>query len=63
MEYWDREVIISIASKVDRVMRIDENYLSLKRGLYARACVEINRIKPLTPGINVAIEDDLDSFF
>lgn len=39
IEYWDKEVTISITSEVGKVIRIDENCLLLERGLYARACV------------------------
>lgn len=63
MEYWNKSILISIASKAGKVLRIDENCLSFDRGLYARACVEVDLTKSLVPGTNVSIEGEANSFF
>lgn len=63
MEFWNRDIIISITSKVGKVFRIDENYLSLEKCIYARACVEVDLSKPLVPETNVADNEGDDLFF
>lgn len=63
MEFWDREIIISIASKANKVLRLDENCLSLNRSIYARACVEVDLANSLSPGTNVCDSEGVDLLF
>lgn len=62
VEYWDREIIISLVSKAGKPLRVDEQCLSLDHGLYACVCVEVDLSIPLDSGVNVGDEEDLDSF-
>lgn len=63
IEYWDREIILSIAVKVGKPIRVDEQCLQIDEGLYARVCVEIDLSCPWTPGVNVGDIEDLNFFF
>lgn len=63
MEYWDSNLILSIASKASKVLCIDENYLNFDRGIYAWVCVEVDLTEPLSLGTNVAVLEEDVSFF
>lgn len=63
MEYWDRDIVLSIAFIAGRVPRIDENCISFERGIYARVCVEVALSKPLSSGTNMGVDEEETSFF
>lgn len=63
MEYWEREIILSLAAKAEKPIRVDENCLLMDRDIFARVCVELDLTKPIVLGVNVGEEEDLEFFF
>lgn len=53
IEYFDKQVLHDIASKIGKPIKIDYTTEHVTRGRYARVCVEIDTEKPLLPGIKI----------
>lgn len=47
VEYFDKQVLHKIGSKIGRVIKIDRNTKSMDRGQYVRFCIEVDLTKPL----------------
>lgn len=47
VEYYDKEALFTIASKLGKPIRVDYATNHITRARYARVCVEINLLKPL----------------
>lgn len=59
LEFHDEEMINSIATKLGKLLKIDNNTLKATRASYARICVEIDLSKPLAPSIAIGKYDYL----
>ncbi|XP_048491355.1 uncharacterized protein LOC125492689 [Beta vulgaris subsp. vulgaris] len=51
VEYYDKEALFTIASKLGKPIRVDYATNHLTRARYARICIEINLSKPITSKI------------
>nr|CCA66008.1 hypothetical protein [Beta vulgaris subsp. vulgaris] len=47
VEYFDKQFLHSIGSKIGKVIKIDRNTESMDRGQYVRFCIEVDLSKPL----------------
>lgn len=53
MELFDEEVLYAIGNAIGRTTKVDNTTLQIRRGRYARVCVEVDHAKPLVPFITV----------
>ena len=47
VEYFDKQILHKIGSKIGKVIKIDRNTESMDRGQYVRFCIEVDLAKPL----------------
>lgn len=47
VEYFDKQILHKIGSKIGKVIKIDRNTESMDRGPYVRFCIEVDLSKPL----------------
>ncbi|XP_010666674.1 uncharacterized protein LOC104883810 [Beta vulgaris subsp. vulgaris] len=47
VEYFDKQILHKIGSKIGNVIKIDRNTASMDRGQYVRFCIEVDLSKPL----------------
>lgn len=47
VEYFDKQFLLKIGSKIGKVIKIDWNTELMDRGQYVRFCIEVDVTKPL----------------
>ncbi|XP_028757896.1 uncharacterized protein LOC114716981 [Neltuma alba] len=55
MDFYDKKIVYAIGSKIGRVIKVDGPTARMKRGRFARFCIEVDLTKPLLP--HYAIND------
>lgn len=50
MEFWDGETLETITSHLGTLIKVDDLTTSLIRSKFARACIEIELLEPLSRG-------------
>lgn len=53
MELFDEEVLFAMGNTIGKAIKIDDTTLIVRRGRYARVCIEVDLEKPLVPFITV----------
>ena len=63
LEYWDREIVLTIAARAGRPVEVDVCTTNLAEGAFKRVCVEIDLTKPLVVGCPVGAAEGETEFF
>lgn len=58
-EYWKRDMVIEIASKVGKPIVVDVKIEKLLKGAFTRACIKVDLTKPLVVGAIVGDGEEI----
>ncbi|WOL14100.1 hypothetical protein Cni_G22880 [Canna indica] len=57
LEFWNKASVFSIAQCFGKVLKIDDRSFTFERGLYIRACVEIDLALPICEGVWISVDE------